>query len=85
MTIAPDTLENARHYFRKEDFPFLGLVDETHAVFDLYDVQDRLTSLGQRPALFIIDTEGIIRYAFLGTQQWQIPSNSEVLIALEAL
>lgn len=83
--IAPDTLGNAQDYFRRNQLPFPGLVDDTHTVYDLYDVQSRAFSLGQRPGLFIIDKTGVVRYAYLGTQQWQIPENAEVLAQLDAV
>ncbi len=82
---AADTLGNARKYFRKHALPFPGLVDNSHAVYDQYDVQSRLLSLGQRPGLFIVDKAGIVRYAFIGRQQWEIPSNEEVLRELDRL
>ncbi|RME82802.1 MAG: thioredoxin peroxidase [Caldilineae bacterium] len=85
VVIAPDTLGNAQDYFRRHQLPFPGLVDETHAVYDLYDVQSRVLSLGQRPGLFIIDREGVVRYAYLGSQQWEIPPNREVLAQLDGL
>jgi len=85
LAIAPDTLGNAREYFQRHQLPFPGLVDETHTVYDRYDVQSKLTSLGQRPGLFIVDKAGIVRYAHVGTQQWQIPPNSQVLAQLDVL
>jgi len=85
VVIAPDTLGNAREYFQKHALPFPGLVDDTHAIYDRYDVQSRLLSLGQRPALFIVDQAGTVRYAHLGTQQWEIPPNDEVLKQLDTL
>ncbi len=33
-----------------------------HAVFDAYDVINQLPSLGQRPAVFVIDHSGIVRF-----------------------
>jgi hypothetical protein len=39
-------------------------------------------SLGQRPALFVIDQDGIVRFDTVGTQQWQIPTNQQVLQVL---
>lgn len=45
----------------------------------MYGVASKLTSLGQRPALFIVDRDGIVRYGHVGTQQWEIPGNDEVL------
>lgn len=85
LVIASDTQGNARSYFQRNELPFPGLVDETHATYNLYDVQSRLLSLGQRPGLFIVDKSGVVRYAYVGTQQWEIPPNSEVLAQLEIL
>lgn len=79
VAITPDTMGNAQSYFKNNQFPFPGLVDNELKVYQLFDVQSKLTSLGQRPGLFIIDKQGITRYAYLGTQQWEIPSNKIVL------
>jgi hypothetical protein len=48
-------------------------------------VANTLMSLGQRPAVFIVDREGIVRFDAIGTQQWQIASNDDVLAALASL
>ena len=85
LAIAPNTLGNAQTYFQRHSLPFPCLVDEAHDVYDLYDVQTRLLSLGQRPGLFIIDKAGIVRYAYLGSQQWEIPPNTKVLAQLDVL
>ena len=85
LAIAPDTIGNARSYFQRNKLPFPGLVDETHATYDQYDVQNRLISLGQRPGLFIVDKSGLVRFAYVGSQQWEIPSNQEVLAQLALL
>ncbi len=82
VTVANDKLEVAQEYFERHRLPFPGLVDEDHQVYDQYDVQSRMLSLGQRPALFIIGKDGVIRFAHWGTQQWQIPSNEDVLAEL---
>ena len=44
-----------------------------------------MISLGQRPALFIVDAEGTVRFAHLGFQQWEIPTIDETLEQLDAL
>ena len=85
LVIAPDTLGNARTYFKDHQLPFPGLVDETHTVYDKFDVQSRLFSLGQRPGLFVVDKGGIVRYAYLGTQQWEIPPNKEILALVDTI
>ena len=45
----------------------------------------RLISLGQRPALFVIDAEGVVRFEEVGAQQYNIPPNDKVLEVLESL
>ena len=85
LAIAPDTLENARNYFQTNDIPFPCLPDPDRKVFRQYDVKSAMISLGQRPGVFIIDKEGIVRYAYLGWQQWEIPSVDETLAQLDAL
>ncbi len=83
--MAHGNFSGTRTYFSEKELPFPGLVDQDHRVFDLYEVESRLTSLGQRPALFIIDKSGIIRFAHLASQQWQIPTNGQVLSVLRGL
>jgi len=85
IAIAPDTLAMAREYFEREQIPFPCLPDEKRAVYRLYDVKSAMISLGQRPGLFIIDAAGLARYAYLGFQQWEIPSVDETLAELDAL
>ena len=85
VVIAPDTLGNAKHYFELNPVPFTALVDETREVYQQFDVQSKLISLGQRPGLFIIDKAGIVRFAFIGMQQWEIPPNAQVLEILQEI
>jgi hypothetical protein len=40
-------------------------------------------SLGQRPALYAVDERGIVHYAYVGTQQWQLGDVDDALAALE--
>lgn len=85
LAIAPDTAENARSYSERSGLPFPCLPDPERKVFRMYDVKSTLVSLGQRPALFIVDREGIVRFAHLGWQQWEIPAIDETLRRLDAL
>lgn len=85
LAIAPHSLDNSRDYFQTNDIPFPCLPDPDRRVFRLYDVRSAMVSLGQRPGLFIIDKEGIVRYAYLGWQQWEIPAVDETLRELDAL
>ena len=85
IAVAPDTLGNAKDYFETNKLPFVGLADNELQVFKKYDVQNRLISLGQRPGTFVIDSEGLIRYAYIGFQQWEIPGNDEILEVLKSI
>ena len=82
VAIAPDTAEGVARFVRDNAYPFALLADENHEVFDSYDVVSRLMSLGQRPAMFVVDREGTVRFDSIGTQQWEIPSNDTVLAVL---
>jgi peroxiredoxin len=85
LTIAPDTLDGVSRFVRDNDYPFAILADTDHGVFDAYDVANKLMSLGQRPAVFVVDRDGIVRFDSVGVQQWQIPSNDNVLNVLSSL
>ncbi len=85
LAIAPDSLEHAQSYFERNEIPFPCLADPDREVYRQYDVKSALVSLGQRPGLFIVDGEGVVRYAYLGWQQWEIPSVEETLRQLDGL
>jgi peroxiredoxin len=85
VAVAPDTAKGVARFVDGNDYPFSLLPDETHEVFDAYDVISTMMSLGQRPAVFVIDRDGTVRFDSIGTQQFQIPSNDNVLAVLESL
>jgi peroxiredoxin Q/BCP len=85
MAVAPDDVEHAREYFQSNEIPFPCLADPERKVFRQYDVKSAMVSLGQRPGLFVVDAEGIVRYAHLGWQQWEIPSVDETLEQIDRL
>ena len=74
----------AEAYLRSHPLPYPVVVDADHAVFDAYDVTSRMLSLGQRPGLFVVDGDGVVRFDSIGTQQWQIPPDEQVLDILRA-
>jgi len=85
IAIAPDTAEHASAYFKLHEIPFPCLADPGRLVFRQYDVKSAMISLGQRPGLFVIDGEGKVRYAYLGFQQWEIPTVDATLAELDKL
>jgi peroxiredoxin len=85
LAIAPDSVANSKRYFEREDIPFPCLGDSDRRVFRQYDVKSAMISLGQRPGLFIVDADGLVQYAHLGFQQWEIPPVEETLKELDRL
>lgn len=85
IAIAPDSVENSLRYFEKNDIPFPCLADPKREVFRQYDVKSAMVSLGQRPGLFVIEGDGVVRFAHLGFQQWEIPSVDDTLAELDGL
>ena len=85
IVIAADSLENAEAYVDRHGIPFPCLVDRDHSVYDRYHVERKTLSLGQRPGLFVVDEDGVTRYSHIGRQQWEIPSNADVLDVCRAI
>jgi thioredoxin-dependent peroxiredoxin len=85
LAISAESAASSEAYLRAHPLPYPTLIDEDHTVFDAYDATSRLMSLGQRPALFVVDAAGVIRFGDVGAQQWNIPSNQAVLSVLQGL
>jgi peroxiredoxin Q/BCP len=82
VAIAPGDADGVRRFVQERPYPFPVLADTEHRVFDAYDVVARMSSLGQRPAVFVVGRDGVVRFDSIGTQQWQIPSDDVVLAAV---
>ncbi len=77
-----------RRYIEDAGLPFNILVDESRDVLKAYGVWHRLGLDAwniARPALFLIDKSGAIRYSFIGDRQDEFPSTEEILTALSSL
>ena len=85
VAISAESTSAGERYLKKNPTPFPLIGDDDHQVFDTYDVISKMMSLGQRPALFVIDADGTVVYNQVGTQQFQIPPNEEILTILESL
>jgi peroxiredoxin len=85
VAVAPESRDAVARFVKDDEYPFPILSDDDHSVFDAYDVANKLMSLGQRPAVFVVDMSGVVRFDSVGTQQWQIPTNDAVLEILSDL
>jgi peroxiredoxin len=74
--------EPVRRYIEDTGLPFNILVDERREVSKLYGVWHRagLDAWNiARPALFLIDRAGRIRYMFVASSQDDFPAHDEIL------
>ncbi len=85
IAVAPESVASIERFTQQHSIPFPIVSDSDHRVFDAYDVVSRALSLGQRPAVFVIDRNGIVGFDAIGTQQWQIADNKTVLSILASL
>jgi peroxiredoxin len=85
VAIAPHSVAELDEHLAKNPYPFTVVADEPGAVFDAYDVTSRMISLGQQPACFIIDTEGIVRFDAVGAQQWDLVGPDDLVKKVNAL
>jgi peroxiredoxin len=85
LCVAPHNLRETGELVRELGLPFPVLADEDHSVFSAYAVESSAWSLGQRPGVYIVDRDGLIRYAHVGAQQWNIPSTAALLDVLTTL
>jgi peroxiredoxin len=88
VAIVAQKAEAVRRYIEETGLPYDILIDETRAVaksygdwhawgLDAYNIA--------RPAVFLIDRSGTIRYSFIAQRQAQYPSPEEIMGAIERL
>ena len=85
LAISAESPQRSESYLRSHPLPYPTLVDADHEVFDAYDVTSRLISLGQRPALFVVDADGVVRYAHRALSGLTYRPTDELVEAVEAL
>ena len=74
-----------RDYWRKENLPYVGLPDPGKHVFKIYGVEYNIIKLGWMPAHFVVDKEGMIRFAHYGKSMSDIPANKKLLTLLDEI
>ena len=80
--------ETVRRFIEESGLPFNILVDESRDVVKAYGVWHRIGLDAwniARPALFLIDRDGSIRYSFISESQGEFPAHEEILHALDRL
>lgn len=82
VAIVAQRSEKVRRYIEETGLPFHILVDETRETIKAYGVWHRVGFDAwniARPALFLVDRQGIIRYSFVASSQFEFPSHEEIV------
>jgi len=88
VAVVAQSSEVVRRYVEDAGLPFNILVDESRDVLRAYGVWHRLGLDAwniARPALFLIDQSGSIRYSFIGDSQGEFPGYEEIEGAIAKL
>lgn len=85
LVVAPHDADEVSEYWKKEGLPMVGIPDNEGILSGLYGQEWKLLKLGRMPALFVIDSRGIVAYAQYGKNMSDIPGNSEILKVIDEL
>jgi len=88
VAVVAQKAEAVRRYVEETGLPYDILIDETRAVAKSYGVWHAwgLDAYNiARPAVFLIDRSGMIRYSFIARRQDQYPSSEEVEQAIDSV
>jgi peroxiredoxin len=88
LPISSEPLARAREGVERDRLPFAVLADESLATIDRYGVRHDDEPEGRaiaRPAVFVLDRDGVVRFAHVGEAPRDRPSHDLVLLALEAI
>ena len=88
VAVVAQASEAVRRYIEETGLPFNILVDTSRAVLKAYGVWHRVGLVSwniAKPALFLIDRSGAIRYSFIADRQDEFPSHDEIMDAIERL
>ena len=85
IVIGPDKKKAFTDFWREHSLPFIGLPDPKAVVLKRYGQEVNLIKFGRMPAQFIVDKNGMVRYAHFGKSMSDIPDNRELLDLLDQL
>jgi peroxiredoxin len=86
--VVAQSSEPVRTYVEETGLPFNILIDKSRAVVKAYGVWHAFGLSAwniARPALFLIDRSGAIRYSFIANRQQEFPSHAEIMKAVDTM
>ncbi len=85
IAVGPEEAKAFSDWWHEHEMPFPGLADPDQAVARRYGQQVKILKLGRMPAQFIVDRDGVIRYAHYGNSMSDIAEDTEILTELDKL
>jgi len=88
VAVVAQSPEPVRTYIEETGLPFNILIDKSRAVLKAYGVWHAFGLSAwniAKPALFLIDRSGAIRYSFIANNQREFPSHGEIMEAIARL
>jgi len=88
VAVVTQRSEKVRRYIEETGLPFHILVDDSRDVVKAYGVWHAVGFDAwniARPALFLVDRQGIIRYSFVGSSQFEFPTHEQIVGAIVRL
>jgi len=88
VTVVAQSSDVVRRYVEDTGLPFNILIDQSRDVLKAYGVWHKLGLDAwniARPALFLIDRTGAIRYSFVSESQEEFPTHEDILREVERL
>ena len=88
MPVVSQRADKVKRFIEETGFPFNILIDRDREVIRAYGVWQRFGFDAwnlARPAVFLIDSAGVIRYVFVGERQREFPAHEELMQAIDDL
>lgn len=85
LAVGPDGPNAFQRYWKNENMPFPGLSDVGNVVSRQYSQEINILKYGRMPAMFIIDSSGVIRYAHYAKSMSDIPENESILKLIDKI
>jgi peroxiredoxin len=82
VAVVAQSSEPVRAYIEETGLPFNILIDESRDVLKAYGVWHAFGLYAwniAKPALFLIDRSGAVRYSFVGDSQEEFPTSAEIM------
>jgi peroxiredoxin Q/BCP len=79
VIVGPDNPKAFRRYWRENEMPFPGLADIGNRVADRYGQEVNVLKFGRMPAQFLVDPQGVVRYAHYSDSMSDIPEEDQVM------